>query len=250
MALAATGFDQAKVLIDRGIQSDGAQPSGTAYLVSTSDTARNVRAAYYPDIAARMANWIDSEIVYAEGIQDRTDVLFYFTGKARVPHLETVEFVPGAIADHLTSAGGRLTDSRQMSALRWLEAGATGSYGTVVEPCNVPGKFPHPGVLMEAYGAGRTLLEAYWQSVQQPGEGIFVGDPLAAPYDAYRLQRDGDRLRLTTRVLQPGRYRLFYATDPVGPFHAAPHLLEVGYHQQHFELPDIETANYLRLERL
>ncbi len=250
MALAATGFEHAKALIDRGIASDGAQPAGTAYLVSTSDKARNVRAAYYPDIAARMANWIDSEIVQADGIQDRSDVLFYFTGKAHVPHLESLEFLPGAIADHLTSTGGRLTDSRQMSALRWLEAGATGSYGTVVEPCNVRGKFPHPGVLMEAYGAGRTLLEAYWQSVQQPGEGIFVGDPLAAPYDGYRLQREGDRLLLITRVLQPGRYRLFYATDPVGPFHAAPDLLEVGYHQRHFLLPDIETANYLRLERL
>lgn len=249
MALAATGFDQAKALIDRGIQSDGAQPAGTAYLVSTSDRARNVRAAYYPDIAARMADWIDSEIVHAEGIQNRTDVLFYITGKVRVPHLETVKFLPGAIADHLTSAGGRLTDSRQMSALRWLEAGATGSYGTVVEPCNVAGKFPHPGVLMEAYGAGRTLLEAYWQSVQQPGEGIFIGDPLAAPYDGYRLEREGNQLLLVTRVLQPGAYRLSYATDPVGPFHTLPALLEAGYHQQHFVLPDIEAANYLRLER-
>jgi uncharacterized protein (TIGR03790 family) len=249
MALAATGFDQAKALIDRGIQSDGAQPGGTAYLVSTSDKARNVRAADYPAIAARMADWIDSEIVQAEGIQDRTDVLFYFTGKVRVPHLDSLQFVPGAIADHLTSAGGRLTDSRQMSALRWLEAGATGSYGTVVEPCNVRGKFPHPGLLMEAYGAGRTLLEAYWQSVQQPGEGIFIGDPLAAPYDGYRVEREGNQLLLVTRVLQPGVYRLSYATDPVGPFHTLPALLEVGYHQQRFVLPDIQAANYLRLER-
>ena len=42
--------------------------------------------------------------------------------------------MPGALADHLTSSGGMLTDSGQMSALRWLEAGATGSYGTVIEP--------------------------------------------------------------------------------------------------------------------
>ena len=69
-----------------------------------------------------------------------------------------------------------------MSALRWLEAGATGSYGTVVEPCNLLGKFPNPGLVMESYAAGRTLLEAYWQSVQQPGEGIFIGEPLAAPF--------------------------------------------------------------------
>jgi hypothetical protein len=85
--------------------------------------------------------------------------------------------------------------------------------------------------------------------VQQPGEGILIGDPLAAPYDGYRLEREGNRLLLTTRVLQPGTYRLSYATDPVGPFRTVPALLEVSYHQQRFVLPDIEGANYLRLER-
>ncbi len=248
MAIAATGFDQARELIERGVRSDGSQPGGTAYLVSTGDQARNVRAFYYPATALRMANWIDTEIVQGDALTDRADVLFYFTGKAQVAHLDTLQFVPGAVADHLTSTGGRLTDSGQMSALRWLEAGATGSYGTVVEPCNLPGKFPHPGLLMESYGAGRTLLEAYWQSVQQPGEGIFIGDPLAAPYDGYRLERDGNELLLTTRVLQPASYGLSYAADPAGPFHPTPALIEASYHQQRFVLPDIEGANYLRLE--
>jgi hypothetical protein len=26
------------------------------------------------------------------------------------------------------------------------------------------------------------LIEAYWKSVQMPGQGLFVGEPLAAPY--------------------------------------------------------------------
>ena len=249
MALAATGFEQAKALIDRGIQSDGTLPGGRAYLVSTADKARNVRAASYPVVARRMRGWIDTEIVHADALRDRGDVLFYFIGRVRVPGLDTLRFLPGAIADHLTSAGGRLTDSRQMSALRWLEAGATGSYGTVVEPCNVTGKFPHPGRLMESYGAGRTLLEAYWHSVQQPGEGIFIGEPLAAPYDGYALERSEDGLLLSTRVLQPGHYRLSYAHTPVGPYHTVAEPLEVRYHQQEFLLPDIEGADYLRLER-
>ena len=29
---------------------------------------------------------------------------------------------------------------------------------------------------------GDTLIEAYWKSVQQPGEGIFIGEPLARPW--------------------------------------------------------------------
>ena len=75
-----------------------------------------------------------------------------------------------------------LTDSPQMSALRWLEAGATASYGTVVEPCNFPGKFPDPVIVTSAYVDGATALEAYWQSVLMPGQGIFIGEPLAAPF--------------------------------------------------------------------
>ena len=74
-------------------------------------------------------------------MRDKNDVLFYFTAKQVSRGLETLHFVPGAIADHLTSAGGVLTDSGQMTALRWLEAGATASYGTVIEPCNVPRNF-------------------------------------------------------------------------------------------------------------
>jgi len=48
MAIAATSFERARALIDRGVESDGSQPSGTAYLLSTSDISRNVRSASYP----------------------------------------------------------------------------------------------------------------------------------------------------------------------------------------------------------
>ena len=117
-----------------------------------------------------------------DAITDESDVLFYFTGIVNVEGLDTLTFVPGAIADHLTSAGGMLTDSHQMSALRWLEAGATGSYGAVIEPCNMPQKFPHPALVVGRYLQGETLIEAYWKSVLMPGQGIFVGEPLAAPF--------------------------------------------------------------------
>jgi uncharacterized protein (TIGR03790 family) len=106
-------------------------------------------------------------------------VLFYFTGRARVSGLPTLRFRPGAIADHLTSNGGTLTDSPQMSSLAWLDAGATGSYGTVVEPCAFPQKFPQPPIVMRRYLAGETLIEAYWKSVAMPAQGVFIGEPLA-----------------------------------------------------------------------
>ena len=79
---------------------------------------------------------MDIEMIEADYIKDRDDVLFFFTGMAQVPHLESNHFRQGAIANHLTSAGGDLLANSQMSSLEWLSAGATGSYGAVTEPCN------------------------------------------------------------------------------------------------------------------
>ena len=182
MSVAAVTFEQAEALIDRGVESDGSFPPGTAYLLSTSDKARNVRSRWYPIVEQMFSTRLNVRLLRADALTDKKDVLFYFTGKARVEGLETLRFVPGAVADHLTSSGGMLTDRGQMSALRWLEAGATGSYGTVVEPCDMPQKFPHPAVVIGHYLEGETLIEAYWKSVDMPGQGIFVGEPLAAPF--------------------------------------------------------------------
>lgn len=182
MALAANTIENAKFLIDRGIESDFMHPQARAYLVVTSDKTRNSRAPSFALAKRRFSPTIPVTIVRSQGVHDKFDIMFYFTGTVNVPYLDSVGFLPGAIADHLTSSGGRLTDSRQMSALRWLEAGATGSYGTVVEPCNFPQKFPNPTVAMEHYLAGDTLIEAYWKSVIWPGQGIFIGEPLAKPY--------------------------------------------------------------------
>ena len=184
MSIAATSFEQAKALIDRGVASDGTKPSGTAYLAVTSG-ARNVRSALYP-LAEKTAGK-RLPVRQIEGpLTDANDVLFYFIGLPQVEGLETLQFQPGAIADHLTSFGGNLLGNGQMSVLRWLEAGATGSYGTVVEPCNLLEKFPNPAVVMNRYLRGETLIEAYWKSVLMPGQGIFVGEPLAAPFRRVR----------------------------------------------------------------
>ncbi|SFW19834.1 TIGR03790 family protein [Nitrosovibrio sp. Nv17] len=182
MMLAGIRFEDVKALIDRGVAADQSFPQGRAYLAVTSDKARSVRATLYEQTAKDLEGVFPIDIVETDAIADRRDVLFYFTGLVRVPQLDTLTFLPGALADHLTSAGGQLTDSSQMSSLRWLEAGATASYGTVVEPCNHPQKFPVPGVAMYHYALGASAIEAYWKSVAWPGAGVFVGEPLARPF--------------------------------------------------------------------
>ncbi len=186
MLLAGTNLDQVQRLIRRGKAADGTAPPGTAYLLSTSDRRRNVRAVLYDSVQRLMAPALTVKLLQTDRLEGADDVIALFTGLARVDGLETLRFRPGAVADHLTSFGGELTaeptPSGQMSALRWLEAGATGSYGTVVEPCNFLAKFPSPGLLLSYYRRGDTLIEAYWRSVAMPGQGVFIGDPLARPW--------------------------------------------------------------------
>lgn len=182
MLIPADNFLQARALIDRGVKSDYSSPQGTAYLLSTSDRARNVRSLIYPKIVEILGDRFKTQVIKADVLENKQDVMFYFTGVMRVEKLKTNRFLAGAIADHLTSFGGQLTDSSQMSSMEWLTAGATGSYGTVVEPCNFIQKFPNPGILMFYYLRGDRAIEAYWKSVEQPGQGIFIGEPLASPF--------------------------------------------------------------------
>lgn len=244
MALAATRLEDAKRLIDRGVRADYIQPEGTAYLLDTSDMHRNVRAAVYDELIDRLRDQIAIERVRTEYLTDKGDVLFYFTGRADVPGLDTLRFVPGAIADHLTSTGGQLTDSGQMSSLKWLEAGATGSYGAVVEPCNFLGKFPDPRLVMGHYLAGATLIEAYWKGVQMPGQGIFIGEPLARPFGGLELVREGTKVVLRTRTLRPGRYAIHAIPAGIGRPRRIARDIVVGEGRQEIRLPDAPGGFY------
>ncbi|SEQ74913.1 TIGR03790 family protein [Nitrosomonas sp. Nm51] len=182
MMLAGSNIQRTKVVIDNGVQSDGTFPKGTAYLVSTTDSARNVRSYVYENVKTALFRRIAIDIVETDALHAKADVLFYFTGRANVNNLETNRYLPGAIADHLTSSGGVLFGDQQMSILNWLDAGVTASYGTVTEPCAFPQKFPHPGIVIDRYTRGESLIEAYWKSVAWPGQGLFVGEPMAAPF--------------------------------------------------------------------
>jgi uncharacterized protein (TIGR03790 family) len=218
MSLAATNLDAARHLIVRGVASDGSNPDGTAYLVSTPDKARNVRAATFHAIRARLGKSFATEIIDADRIEGKADVMFYFTGLAHVPAIERNTYLPGAVADHLTSFGGDLSGNGQMSSLAWIDAGATGSYGTVTEPCNFPSKFPQPGIVMEHYLRGETLIEAYWKSVRMPGQGLFIGEPLARPFAGVGHDGEGGGLMVSARLLTPGLYDVRAAPSMMGPY--------------------------------
>ncbi|MDC8786338.1 TIGR03790 family protein [Roseateles koreensis] len=188
MLLAARSVQAGRALIDRGIAADQSLPGFApvnAYFVATADANRNVRAALFPPPGKLRALGVDMRRENQATLPPLQRVLIYQTGLASVPGLDQVDWMPGALADHLTSFGGQLEpkpEGGQMSALDWLESGATASYGTVSEPCNHLQKFPQPQLLLFSYVQGLSALEAYWHSVAWPGQGVFVGEPLAAPF--------------------------------------------------------------------
>jgi uncharacterized protein (TIGR03790 family) len=242
MLLAGSDVESAKRLIDRGVRSDERWPEGRAYLVNTSDRHRNIRAEAYERVKAGLGAAYPIEQVDADALEGRTDVMFAFTGVARVASLETNRFVDGAIADHLTSFGGVLVaGGSQTSALEWLAAGATGSYGTSTEPCSFRAKFPEVGVVMARYLGGESLVEAYWKSVRMPGQGVFVGDPLARPFGGVRVRRSVAGTVVATRALPPGNYVLEAGRSSVGPFRPVRAVRLLGFGVRELTLPAGDT---------
>ncbi len=248
MVLAGASFKAVKQLIQRGIDSDNTAPGGTAYLMDTHDKNRNVRSLFYDNAIRYMQNSIKVKRIKGQALEDQKDVLFYFTGLVSVPGIETNRFLPGAIADHLTSTGGQLTDSKQMSIMQWIKAGATGSYGAVVEPCNLLQKFPYPLVVMDRYISGESLIEAYWKSVKMPGQGIFVGEPLARPYSGYKIISKSGQKFVRVWSLSSGRYVLSGAVSGVGPYQELDQYQVIQRGPQDIKLNDLSKP-FLRLKK-
>jgi uncharacterized protein (TIGR03790 family) len=182
MLLPTESVEQGKALIDRGVASGFRTVPASAYYLVTSQKIRNTRAGFFPPPGRIAAKKLTTRTVQADALEGADDIVIYQTGMAQVDKLDTLRFVPGALADHLTSLGGDLLGDGQMSSLRWLEAGATASFGAVSEPCNYWQKFPNPAVLLRHYVQGDSAIEAYWKSVAWPSQGLFIGEPLAAPY--------------------------------------------------------------------
>jgi len=135
MMLAAKSLESGKRLVDRGVASDGTKPTGHAYLVVTSDATRSTRARQFPIAKAVWGDRFSTSIEQTDGIRDKRDVMFYFTGTPQVPYLDTLRFLPGAIADHLTSSGGQLDGNKCPRWPGWKPA-----------PPRVTARWPSPAI--------------------------------------------------------------------------------------------------------
>jgi uncharacterized protein (TIGR03790 family) len=171
--------------IDRSVAVHGAHPVGTVYYMETTDQARSgPRHGAYPAAVTQMVSAGGAgQHLLAVLPLGQHDCMGVMTGWAS-PDIDAGDFtlLPGAFADHLTSYAGHFGTTSQTKMSRWIAKGASGTAGTVEEPCNYPGKFPHARVHV-VYRKGLSLGESWFRSVQfKPFQNLFLGDPLTRPY--------------------------------------------------------------------
>ena len=184
MMITSDTLDQAKAIVDQGLASDGSFPTQTVILAHSSDPFRNVRYVNFDDaiFSARARSNYSILQTNSDSPLSLSNLLGYQTGLFQFT-ISPNTFVPGAMADSLTSYGGLIfgNSGGHTPLLAFINAGASGSYGTVVEPCNYLEKFPAPQNYFYQ-SRGFSLAECYYQSLANPYQGLLVGEPLAAPF--------------------------------------------------------------------
>jgi hypothetical protein len=88
----------------------------------------------------------------------------------------------------------------------------------VDEPCSFPQKFPDPGMAMFYYATGASAVEAYWKSVAWPGQGVFIGEPLARPFAPNLRELEPGKFELKIFMPRIGQLLVDSAVSGVGPF--------------------------------
>jgi uncharacterized protein (TIGR03790 family) len=181
--ITSSNLAQAQAIVDNGVASDGSFPTQTVYLAKSTDVLRNVRYVLFDNAIfnTRLRGNYSMVSTNSNSPYGQTNMLGYQNGLYQFSILPN-SFIPGAMADSLTSFGGVIFEQNDHTILLvFLNAGASGSYGTVYEPCNYLEKFPSPqNYFFQARGF--SLAECYYQSVTNPYMGLIVGEPLAAPF--------------------------------------------------------------------
>jgi hypothetical protein len=184
-AAAGNTIPEILAMIDRSVAADGTRPAGTFYFMDNSgDPARNVRAPQFPATVSAIAGLGGTAQTLAGLLPPGGSVcLGVMSGFSNANIVgQNMVIVPGAFCDHLTSYAGVLSGTSQSEMSEWIRAGASGSAGTVEEPCNYLGKFNNPR-FHAFYYQGMSLGEAYLRTMAYiPFQNLLYGDPLTRPF--------------------------------------------------------------------
>jgi len=196
--------DEVVEMIDRSIAADGLSPRGTVYWPLNPNTRSKLREG--------QADLVESEWqglgldYHIFGQSFGGGAFFVPEGKGGAPGTQPVSeravngaivgkeafdifedpsiYLPGSIAEHITSFGAQIGEKLSFGQTRcteWIRAGASGTSGTIVEPGATDARFPHSRI-HSFYQMGCTLGEAFFLTINNPFLTLVLGDPLTQPY--------------------------------------------------------------------
>ncbi len=177
------GNSKAEVLncLKTGLWSDGTHPDGTVYYLTNSNIRSRCRQWQFKSAAHGLRLAGIKSTVSGSFPKSKRDVMGIMMGSAQVDSSQVGKFIPGAMAEHLTSFAAVFDSGMQTKLSSWISAGATASAGTVCEPMSNWRKFPSAR-FFNHYAYGCTVIESFYQSIRCPLQIMLVGDPLAAPW--------------------------------------------------------------------
>jgi hypothetical protein len=170
--------------LQRSAAADGTSPPGTVYFMDNPDIRSQTRKPGF-QLAVELLRRLGVKAEIMPGVlpQNRPDVQGLMTGAPEFNWSASGSTIrPGAICENFTSFGAVFDPNAGQTPLSvFLQNGAAGSSGTIVEPFAWQNKFPHP-MLQVHYARGCSLAEAFYQSVYAPYQLLIVGDPLCQPW--------------------------------------------------------------------
>ena len=167
-------------VLERGVASDHVGVGSGFYFVTNGNVRSTCRAWQFETTQQQLARRGVSAVITNALPAGAEGVMGLLCGAERVEPGAIGSFAPGAVAEHLTSWSAEF-QRPQTKCTAWLEAGATATCGSVVEPYANANKFPSAR-FFEHYVGGCSVLESFYQSVACPLQQLFLGDPLARPY--------------------------------------------------------------------
>lgn len=164
--------------LENGVRARKSGKNPRILLVKTPDDARSKpREWQFADVQTEVAARRGSVVITTNTAPHQSGLMGVMTGLETVTPSDYGTFVPGAMAEHLTSWSAEF-QKRQSKCTEWLKAGATVTAGMVTEPYNVWVKFPHARFFSH-YTAGCTAMESFYQSIASPVQILLLGDPLS-----------------------------------------------------------------------
>ena len=221
------GNTKAEVIacLEKGKRSDYTQPTGSIYFVTSGDVRSVCRRWQFADAVRNLKRMGVQASVGDTFPKDKTDVMGVMMGSQLVKPETVGRFLPGCMAEHLTSFAAAFDYKTQTKISRWIAAGVTASAGAVCEPMSIWAKFPNAR-FYNHYASGCTVIESFYQSIRCPFQIMLVGDPLAAPWASSPATLDITGLKAGDLVSGPRSIQVGIESKSNRSFRRVVHLID------------------------